>query len=214
MDTSKMQTSKFSCIDPEEIYSELERFVHWLAYNNQNPNNVMMEEDELVGELLLEFAKGMEYYKEKNLSKTQLKAVLRKMMDNRIAELRHMHYGTHRKAIASSMSMDDDSNGLEEFVSDSSTDPSVICDSKLRIIQTRNRLSDTAKQVFDAMLFGNERLTRFVKLSVTRRNNKYKNARASVKTWHIAEALMLQDRQVRTAMKEIKSVYAEVIANG
>ena len=52
--------SKFS--KTERMYAKLERFIYWLANNNSNPDNVLMDFDEIVAELLLEFVKGINHY--------------------------------------------------------------------------------------------------------------------------------------------------------
>ena len=88
----------------QEVYVELEKFVHFLASKNANPNNVMMEYDEIVSELMLEMVKGLRAYKD--LPKGQLKAVIRRMMDNRVSELRYRFYVTHRVAENTSISID------------------------------------------------------------------------------------------------------------
>ena len=77
----------------EEVYEALERFVHHLALQKAN-GAVLMDRDELTGELFEEMVKGYNHYG--HLPKGQLLAVIRKMMDNRIAELTYKYYLTHR----------------------------------------------------------------------------------------------------------------------
>ena len=63
-DALNVMQPKFSMVEDEQnqTYVRLVKFVYWLAGNNTNPDNVLMDFDEIVGELLLELAKGLKVY--------------------------------------------------------------------------------------------------------------------------------------------------------
>jgi len=229
MNTSKMPDSKFSAVeepDEMEVYEELEKFIWYLAYQNQDPNNVMMEVEEIVGELMLELAKGLKFYN--GLPSGQMQAVLRKMMDNRVSELKFRYYVSGRRIpLSLTVSLDlevgetgdgqivmfgvgGDDNLLHEFVPAEFSSPEEIYESMENVVRVRQGLSEVAQLVFDAVVFGNEQLTDVMYLSALRAAAVFKNKTIRLKSRHIADALLLDDRAVRKAFREIRLAYAEV----
>src|SRR3990167_8635608 len=88
-----IMVDKFSDSDDKlcsEVYDDLVKFVKWLASSNHDDSNIMMDYDEIVGELMLELVKGVAHYK--HLERKKLLAVIKRMMDNRISELRYKYY--------------------------------------------------------------------------------------------------------------------------
>lgn len=223
MATKNSADVKFSMVEDEEIYNELERFVLWMANRNGSDVDVLMESDELVGELLLEMAKGLRTYS--HLPKDQKKAVIRKMMDNRISEIRHRVFGTHRRLGLSPIRLDQetdlaDATGIqdgayrqhghfvvEELVEEEGSDP---YESIENVSLTRQLLSENAKKVFDAVIYGNERLGNLARLSGKRHEAVFGTDRVRIKTWQIADSLLMEPRQVRRAIREIRRAYSEV----
>jgi hypothetical protein len=223
--TAKARRAKFSVLEDDSVYVELEKFVRYLAGRNANPNNTMMEYDEIVGELMLEMVKGIRAYPD--LPMNQLKAVIRRMMDNRIGELRYRFYTTHRSAENKMISLsilvnvnDEDQlsyntptgiqHPVEELIEDEGADPSTLLDSKERVQETRENLSLTALRVFDAVIYGNNMLAKILLLSSMRASYVFGSRTTVMKPWHIADALHLSLEEVKGAIKEIKYVYAEV----
>ena len=211
---STAKCPKFSDVEgkDQQVYDELYKFVTWLAWGSQDPDNVMLEYDELVSELLEELSKGLKAYG--YLPVGQLKAVIRKMMDNRIFELRYRYTKTHRVLGRMSVSLDisygeEDSDALYELVS-SDDSPEVVSESWDRILDTRNSLSERATKVFDAIVFGNDRLIMSLSVSSARAKTVYKNPKIRIKSHHLADALCMSERQVRSAMREISKVYQGV----
>ena len=210
---STVKDPKFSTVGkPQQVYEELKKFVMWLAWNNCDPDNVMLEYDEIVSELLEELSKGLKAYG--HLSVDQLKAVVRKMMDNRIYELRYRYTKTHRVLGKMSVSLDisygdSDSDALYELVS-SDDSPEVLSESWDRVMSTRDLLSEKAKKVFDAIVFGNDRLIMSLSVSSMRANAIYRNPKIRIKSHHLADALCMPERQIRSAMREISKVYQGV----
>lgn len=224
---AKVHQDKFSELEDDEVYLELEKFVHYLAGRNANPSNTMMEYDEIVGELMLEMVKGMRAYP--HLEKDNLKAVIRRMMDNRVSELRYRFYATHRAAENKMISIDVEVNvsdaaqldvlhplvdygetPVEELIEDIGSNPADIYESADRVRITRTLLSPVARQVFDAVVYGNNMLATLVWLSTQRASCVFKSSEVNVKPWHIADALRLDERVVKEAFKEIKTTYMEV----
>lgn len=216
---------KFSSVE-EEVVCRLEKFVHYLAGKNVGPQ---LEYDDLVGELMLELAKGLKAYPD--LPVEQLMAVLRKMMDNRISELKYKFYLTSRKDALYTISLSievgatdikdvrpyskevAEGHPVEELIQEQGSDPADIYESKERVMAVRSQLSPSAKRVFDAIVKGNQQLAKLVWLSAIRSGYIFKSRAAKMRSWHVADALQMDEREVKRALKEIKTVYREV-ANG
>lgn len=227
----KAHAVKFSMLEDRDemqaVYQDLERFIKFLAVRNAGDFQVLMSSDELIGELNIEFVKGFAAYN--HLPKEQLKAVLRKMFDNRIVELKCRFYETHRKSEKTIISLDidvcvadisqvspyhqgsssEDATPVEELV-EGDPDSAELVESKDRVLATREMLSPTAKKVFDALVFGNQALAQVMYLVCQRAAKVFKESSPNVKAWHIADALNLDEEEVKIAIKEIKNAYAEV----
>lgn len=228
MKSSKVSERKFSVVEDTgmEVYDKLEKFIWYLAYTNQDPDNIMMEVDEIVGELMLELAKGLKYYD--GLPSEQLLAVLRRMMDNRISELRFRYYVSGRRIpVNMTVSLDigdsDERDGRgvvgfsngnggisHELVSKNDSSPESLVESMERVLEVRHKLTDVSQMVFDAVVFGNNQLSEIMFLSAVRAAAVFKNKSIKIKPQHIADALLMDEKDVRRAFKEIQFAYAEV----
>lgn len=202
--------SKFS--KAERLYLRLERFIYWLANQNSNPDIVLLDVDEIVAELLLEFVKGINHYAD--LPDNELEAVLKRMFDNRIGELKYKYYSTHRKNAVLTVSIqvddEDDDSDLDEIIPDGAPDVADIYDSAERIASTKERLSPIARQVFNALVYGNSDLRRQLRLSDMRAASQFKTHKIVVLPFHIADALHISEEDVMDALKEIRRTYLEV----
>ena len=209
-----LEQPKFSMVDDErgeQTYVRLLKFAYWLAGNNQNPHSVMLNFDEIVGELLLELAKGLQHYED--LPDNELDAVIRRMMDNRISELKYRFYKTHRKVELEEDKIEfwdwEDREKWDEII-DGRPNAEDIATSKQRVKDTRDKLSPISKSVFDALIFGNDRLNVELRLSNKRANSVYKNHKVRVRPHHVADALLISEKQVIKSYNEIREVYQEV----
>jgi len=204
------------------IYDDLVRFVKWLASSNHDENDIMMDYDEIVGELLLELVKGVAHYRE--LPREKLLAVIKKMMDNRISELRYKYYLTHRKAHASQISLErtvdkDDTMTEEECPSEELVDIEAeesvegIAESNEIVQQVRSRLSANSLKVFDTVIVGNNpRMLQFIALNAERTAyvRGIRGGKVKITKDIVANAAILPRRAVRYAYREISAVYREV----
>jgi hypothetical protein len=200
--SSEMPNSKFSKV--EQVYEDLERFAHWLAHNNEDVDNIMMSHDEIFSELMVELVKGVQKYE--SLPDGQIRAVVRRMMDNRISELRYRFYKTHRVAAKLTISID-----VHISAKISSGSPEALKDSFERVTATRDLLSNKSQQVFDAVIYGNDMLSTLVWLSGVRASAVGIGGTVKMRPWHVADAINLSEREVRLAYREIKHAYREVI---
>ena len=205
----KFMGGKFSDIEgiPEEdaaLYEELEGFVWYLAWKS-NEQNFLMEVEELAAELTAELVKGMKYYAK--LHGMPKKIVLKRMLDFRVAELNHRFYGTHRKAAKRDINLD--ARESQETVGVESN-PEEILASMERVQMTHDRLSATAKRVFDAVILGNPKLEEIMRISAMRANHVFVNPKPTMKCWQVAEGLSLPVKVVEQAFEEIKVAYKEV----
>jgi hypothetical protein len=172
----------------------------------------MMAYDELLGDLTEELLKGLAYYADK--PDNELEAAVRQVLLNRIGELKHKHYNTHRKAQNHSLSLDAELDGdltVGESVEDDTSRPERILDSRDRVINTRNKLSSQAREVFDAVIFGDDRLNVQIQMGIMRSNAIFKEPKIYLKSWQIADALNFTDQEVKVAFREIQRAYAEVL---
>lgn len=191
----------------EKVYDELIKFVHWLAKQNEDLQNPMMWADEIVGELLIELAKGLDHYAE--LPEDELLKVLRKMMDNRISELKYKYYITHRKGHVGSVSTQD--SAVAETVESDGASPEEVVLSRERVKAVREKLSPIARDVLDVVLQWDDRLAQVMELSIIRAKFVYKKtSKVKVRPHNVADALFMDDKQVKHAFREIKAVYREV----
>jgi hypothetical protein len=198
---------KFS--NEEEVIAKLVKFIYWLAGHNANPDNVMMSFDEIVGELFVEIVKGLDKYGD--LPEEELEAVLRKMMDNRISELKYKFYVTHRKFERSlTIAISDAENNPDEYIGSDHTNPASVSASKERVRRTRDQLSPTAKEVFDMLIFGDDRLNMQLNVSNMRAKSVYKDFKVKVRPFHIANALRISEAEVVDAYDEIREAYKTV----
>ena len=206
----------------EAIYERLIKFIMMLCNQNHNPNYPMMEYDEIFGELLEELAKGLKHYKD--LPVNQKLAVIRRMLDNRISELRYKYYVTHRKQSINDVSYE---QKLEEEDSHSSTNkeansvamdriteepmPESLMMSVDRVSETRKGLSPTAMSVFDCLVHGNNpRLENILAIHVKRASTRTMRAQMIIKPWMVADAMLLSEEEVNKAFIEIRTAYRKV----
>ena len=200
-------------IEFEEVYLELHKFVVWLAnkVSDSHKDADLMNFDDVECELNLEMWKGYRRYN--HLPHDQLLAVIRKMMDNRISELRYRYFKTHRKQEIYNLSineLDDDTsftNYGEKLVDAGSADPLQLYISNEYVLEVRIRLSDNAKRVFDAVIYGNERVNDMIRLSGIRNAYAYKNGGTlKIRVHHIADALCMDLNDVKVGWNEIRTV--------
>ena len=196
--------------DKLSIYNELKAFVYWLAHNNCNGNVTLMEFEEVAGELFLEVAKGLEHYS--HIPADEQVKVIKRMLDNRLGELKYRHYCTHRKEGLNALSIDNhgDDENEETLNIRSEADTETLCESSARVTDTRSLLSPTAQKVFDAIIYGHEDLQIQIWLSTLRASAVYKTHKVQMRSWHIADALKMDERKVRAAMAEIRDAYNTV----
>jgi len=196
----------------EEIITGMKKFVFYLAHQNQD-DLIGMEFDDIVQELQIELIKGVNYYAGKNMNINQLHAVLRRMLDNRISELKYRYYVTYRKNFKIQVSIDielDEHNGtmrqnpeklliLKNLTAHE--DISEKCESSDRVCATRKKLSPISKRIFDAIILSDDEIIRSI-------HNP--NADKHLKYHKVAEALGISERIVKSSFLEIRNAYKEV----
>lgn len=202
---NKIIDDKFSSnISENMLYSEMERFIYHLAWRYNSSTVIMMSMEEIAGELWLEVVKGMQYYSGKQMSDENKKAVLRRICDNRIAELRHKYYGTHRKLSKTDTSVETlEQEGLDVEETASNIE-------SMDVEQIRSQLSERSQKVFDALVdAGNEGLNKEFYAVALRASASGKNPHISPHV--IANGLGIKETEAKQAFREIKKVYREVI---
>lgn len=210
------RTSKSSIVvDNNPMMIDLIKFAKFLASQSQDDRQVLMEYDELVGELLFEVSKGLKYYGDK--SPDDLKNAVMSMMRNRLGELKYRYFLTHRRVEKLHISIDiqvdsadDDGAELGEIITDEQPTPESWVLSRERVEATRSLLSAKAQQVFDAIVQGDQKLSLLVWLSMMRAKAMHKTSTAKMRAIHVADALGMSEPDVHRAYKEIRKAYLEV----
>lgn len=227
MSPRKSDASKFSSVvdeSDEGVYKALLKFCYKLGHENVNDANIMMSFDEIIGELLEELVKGLRHYPD--LPYQQKLAVIRRMLDNRISELRYKYYVTHRKAHNNDLSYESDLSSEEShatedkskvIVSDHGADepaPETWLMSIERVTDTRNKLSDMAKKVFDCVVYGgNRRLENILVIHLQRSATLKTAPTMKIKPWMVSDALLMDEKEVNSAFEEIKMAYRQVCSD-
>jgi len=206
------------------VFEELEKFVYYLANGAHDPNNPLMNSDEISGELFLELVKGVQYYQA--LPMEQLLTVIKRMMDNRLSELVYKYYVTHRKAMANTADIDaletyEENDGPFliradiQIIADVSMqlNPELLAGSSIRMQTLRERLSYDAIKVMDAMMYGNELLYSQIVIAEIRAKEVLgqKSHTPRVYPWQVADSLGMDEQRVRECIKEIKEAYKQVL---
>jgi len=210
----------------ETVVEELDKFVYYLSHKNANANTIMMDSEEIAGDLFFELVKGFDYYKDKDLTMPQMLAVIRRMMDNRISELVYKHYVTHRKNGLNYIPIDEIGEGENDdgyvvnisvkavvsvSVTKASELPEEALESKDRVTETLALLSAEGLAVANALIYGNDLLGMQLLLAGQRAAFVYKGGgRVEPKPRHVSDAIGMPEDIVAAAFKEIKLAYAEV----
>lgn len=190
--------------DVQRVYDDIRKFVTYLAGCNADENNFMLQREEIEGELWVEFVKGIKRYGD--LPQEQLLAVLRRMMDNRVAELRYRFYVTHR---AAENGMGDIEDMYETPASGVNPEDAAI--SSERIVQIRDELSDISKKIFDAIVYGNDMIEEHCRLAGWRRAYVYKGGgHVTLQPYLVANALALGISEVKKALAEIRATVRRI----
>lgn len=213
------------------VYDQLNDLVHYLAIRySQTTQEVLMEKDEIVGELYMEMWKGCLHYKDHDMNIEQLLAVLKVMLSNRVSELKYRYFTTHRKIgqlnvtieifvdqehekTRGAMSIDamDNFDPAQSLAPSGLQDPAVLFDSSENVKLVRSMLDNISKEVFDACIYGHEQLALHVWLSAVRANAVYKTDRdVKIKPYHIASALCMPEDSVKLAIQNISNAVEEV----
>lgn len=205
----------------EEVLERISKFVSWLA--GRSVRDVpLMDYDEMRSELYFEVVKGMRYYANKPMN--ELLALLRRMCDNRVSELKYKYTITHRKAAITALSIsvvdiDPDEESRRggrssighRWVMDNAVELDAEINSATRVSETRCRLTPISRKIFDAVIYGHPNMATQLMLAGTRAGHVYKSGGSvRVKPRHVAEALAMDENVVKLSFKEIRQVYAEV----
>lgn len=181
----------------ESIQSlDMEKFVYYLAHKNSS-DVIGMEFDDVVSELNEELIKGLAYYSPKNLPMEQMRALMRRMLDNRISELKYKYFVTYRKNYLNATSIETDilSTKLR-----ARNDPVSIIESNDRVFSVRSKLSGDAVTVFDYVILGDGLV-----------DMKFTDCTKKLHYAQLAIVLGMSDRIVKMALVEIKETYSEVL---
>ena len=202
--------------DFDNIYKKLNKLIHYLAYSYSiSTSEILMEYDEIVGELYIELWKGYKYYTAKELEGNKLVAVLNVMLNNRIKELQYRYFVTHRKYAQTNLSLDFtfddvDNNEYQPVICNTLIDnvpqnplDKLLADEKLECC--REMLDDNVRDVFDAVVYGHEQLALLVWLSGLRAKKNFRNpGTVKMKPRHVAAALHISVKEAKKSLSIIR----------
>jgi hypothetical protein len=195
-----MKTQDASVTYEEQIMKRLEGLVVYLANLNNNDDNVMMSAEDIISELNEEILKGLKHYANANKSVDDMVNLLKRMCYNRIGELKYRYYLTYRKHEKTSIS-------LEVSVSfDISTDegnPEKLFDSSVRVSKTLELLTtEQARLIFKKIILEKQ----FTSADSDQVHNY-------LCVEDIAKITGMTTHDASIGIREIKSMYAEVVSN-
>lgn len=186
----------------EALYDALKRHISILANAVSSPTQILMERDELIGELSFELCKGWLYYKDKELPDAELLSVVCRMLQNRIAELQVRFYYTHRKAGSSALLIDD----LEI---PGGSYPAQYVESIERVRKFFASLSDIEGEVVRALLGNDRRIVQQLVLQDMRRSFVFKNPTLRYTSKMISDALHIDIVSAKIIWKSIAVKWKE-----
>ena len=192
------ETNKFNIIG-EQVYEDLKNLVWHMALIADNPNNPMMQADEIVGELSEEMVKGIIAYQ--NRPYDEMVKIIKCMMGYRMSELRYRHYLTHRKASKDNISMElDNPDNGERYGRPSNIED--IVEFRDTLTRVKAKLDPLALVVLNHLLNYNKDLVEVLdKHGVTSRDK--------IKPEHMAEALGISVMDARNCFAAIMVAYKE-----
>ena len=193
----------------EDLYNRLSRYVSWLAYTKSS-DNVLMQSDELEGELLAEMVYGFQYYKDQDLGDSDLLYVIKRMLDNRIGELIHRFYGTHRQA-ESTM---DDYDELVSKPSDAAPDPERYVEHTELLCEFIESLTVDEQELVAVLLSQDERIAKRIRLVAVRKTFVFKEPHISINADLVADALHKDRQEVRAIWCSVRRkwwIYEETL---
>lgn len=181
----------------EELHARLDKFIKWLAYRRAS-GHILMQADELEGYMYEELVHGWQYYGKRGLSTGALLAVVRRMLDNRIGELVHRFYKTHRSVEATMMNLDDcvsmaDGVSMEERVRSSE-----------KFDKFWNMLDEQEQDIVAALLNFDNRVRQQVILRGYRRSYVFASCVVRIDSSLIADALHYSRTDARHLWSSIR----------
>jgi len=164
----------------DSLYEKLDLYIHWLASRNATAHP-LMDREELRNDLLYEVIKGWKYYEEAQLPNGQLLAVIRKMLDNRISELKYKYFITGRKVEVKSECYDD----MEFELSDDDS----LAESREKVEHFLTLLTEAEFDVVRAILRDDDRIRQQIRVRTARKSFVYKKTIMRINFALVAEAM-------------------------
>ena len=181
--TKKYNDDKFT-----KVYDEVKKLITYLAKNN-NSDAIGMEFDDIVQELNIEVINMVKKYEDKEVA--ELVLICKRILYNRIAELKYKYYLTYRNP-AKYLALDDITN-----FGDKDT---------YKFSDIRDLLSEKAKEVYDEVFCEGARLNNIMMEVTIRAYENYSNPNVHVKVRHISQAVNMKPVVVKSCLFEIKSI--------
>jgi DNA-directed RNA polymerase specialized sigma24 family protein len=199
----EMLSGKLYNIEDSDVMVDLQRYVGKMAMMNQvGP----LTQEDVESELWIEIVKGLKHYADL-ADKEHKKAVLYRMVKNRLGELKYRYYITHRSA----ENVTEDLDAIGESVMDDASNPETIYSSMERVEAVKAKLSPSALSVLEAILYDrSENLAQVLIMAMTRASAIYAQPSVNLKPRHVADALRISEKEVQKAFAEIKKAYREV----
>jgi hypothetical protein len=194
------QELKFSSIENDELFQELQGLASWFAYRGSNPDNVMLSFDDVRQELMIELIKGLRYYSDKPLP--EKRKLVKTMLDHRVQELHYRYYLTHRAAGNNPVQLDE-----IEYVAE---EGDMSMESYEFIEMLSQKLSPESKQVLETILNPSHIMAATLSQAKLRSEQQKKQRTRKpwylIQPWHVAEVLGWDVKKCKLCFKEIRMV--------
>ena len=199
-----------------KLYEELLPYAKFLASKFQ-AGDVLVSQEDVVGELLLEFVKMCDYYKDKDY--ISLVKLIKRAMANRVSELRYRYYLTSRANAKNNVELDneynaDDGSSLElhEVIPDGQESLEIQMNNLEFWNSILENISGTTREIVEVLLNPSDRLMNIIHVVEMRASYVNKNGctHISIKPRHIADALCIKEEDVWNGYKEFCDVIQEL----
>lgn len=206
-----------------KLYNELLPYARYLAMPFQS-GDILVSQEDVVAELLVELVKCFNRYHTKPY--LDMLKMTKRTMFYRTKELRYRYYVTSRKESIKNIDLDadwlvgvnasEDAPGLHESISDDEESHEAHQEGIEFWDELLRRVSSTTASVAKLLLDPTERLMEILQLSTIRADFAYKGGckKIAVNTFHVADALLLDEEQVIYSYEELANVIQEMYNEG
>lgn len=206
----------------EALYDKLKGYVRWLASKRSSPSNVLMSAQELEGELNAEIVFGFMYYQGRVGGMDEMVKVVKRMLHNRVGELVHRFYGTHRSAEKGMRSLEESGGTMSDIFSHGD-DVDLLADTipepqpgpldqtiaNESLAEFWGMLDDDERRMVSAVIYPDRRMRAQIRLRSWRRSHVFQRCTVTLDCALVAEALHMDIDYAKVIWRSIRQKWRE-----